>query len=120
VRSAGRGAEQFRARPHARTANGLLPAPDPKEALVVADGFSCRCQIEQGTDRRALHLAEVLQLAARSEGHARPRDYPEAGSVQARPPALSKPAAVAVLAGGLLVAGGLGRMAWRKLAGPGA
>jgi Fe-S oxidoreductase len=28
--------------------------------LVLADGFSCREQIRQGTGRRALHLAEVL------------------------------------------------------------
>jgi FAD/FMN-containing dehydrogenase/Fe-S oxidoreductase len=35
------------------------------DTLVVADGFSCRQQIAHGTDRRALHLAEVLQLALR-------------------------------------------------------
>jgi Fe-S oxidoreductase len=33
------------------------------EPLLVTDGFSCKTQIEQGTGRRALHLAEVLQLA---------------------------------------------------------
>ncbi len=38
----------------------------PTDTLVLADGFSCRTQIEQGSDRRALHLAEVLQLAMRS------------------------------------------------------
>ncbi len=32
-----------------------------ENALVVADGFSCRSQIEHGTGRRALHLAEVLR-----------------------------------------------------------
>ncbi|WP_207400660.1 FAD-binding and (Fe-S)-binding domain-containing protein [Actinomadura roseirufa] len=32
-------------------------------ALILADGFSCRTQIEQGTGRRALHLAQVLQRA---------------------------------------------------------
>jgi FAD/FMN-containing dehydrogenase len=44
----------------------LLPAvrEAPKETLIIADGFSCRCQIAHGTDRRALHLAEVLQMAA--------------------------------------------------------
>jgi FAD/FMN-containing dehydrogenase/Fe-S oxidoreductase len=31
--------------------------------LVVADGFSCRTQIEHGTGRRALHVAEVVKLA---------------------------------------------------------
>ncbi len=30
---------------------------------VIADGFSCRTQIEQGTGRRAKHLAEVLAEA---------------------------------------------------------
>ncbi len=40
----------------------LLPAvrAASPETLVVADGFSCREQIEQGTGRRALHLAEVI------------------------------------------------------------
>jgi hypothetical protein len=33
------------------------------ETLVVADGFSCRNQIEAGTGRKALQLAEVLRLA---------------------------------------------------------
>ena len=32
---------------------------DP-DALVVADGFSCRTQIQHTTGRRALHLTEVL------------------------------------------------------------
>lgn len=42
----------------------LLPAVRraAHDALIVADGFSCRQQIEQGTNRRALHLAEVLHL----------------------------------------------------------
>jgi FAD/FMN-containing dehydrogenase/Fe-S oxidoreductase len=42
----------------------LLPrvrAADP-DTLVLADGYSCRTQIEQGAGRRALHLAEVLAL----------------------------------------------------------
>jgi Fe-S oxidoreductase len=38
----------------------------PVDALVVADGFSCRSQIEQGrAGRRALHLAQALALARR-------------------------------------------------------
>jgi Fe-S oxidoreductase len=31
-----------------------------ERTLLVTDGFSCREQIEQGTGRRALHVAEVL------------------------------------------------------------
>jgi len=43
----------------------LLPAvrQATPETLIVSDGFSCREQILQTTGRRALHLAEVLQLA---------------------------------------------------------
>ncbi|MBV9603903.1 MAG: FAD-binding protein [Solirubrobacterales bacterium] len=42
----------------------LLPAVREAEpdALVVADGFSCRTQIAAGTGRRALHTAEVLRM----------------------------------------------------------
>jgi Fe-S oxidoreductase len=43
----------------------LLPAVrlSAPETLLVSDGFSCREQIAQTTGRRALHLAEVIQLA---------------------------------------------------------
>jgi hypothetical protein len=33
------------------------------QTLIVADGFSCREQIEQSTGVRPLHLAEVIALA---------------------------------------------------------
>jgi hypothetical protein len=43
----------------------LLPevrgAPD--DTFIVADGFSCREQIEQLSHRRALHIAEVARIA---------------------------------------------------------
>ena len=48
----------------------LLPAvrrADP-DTLIIADGFSCFQQIEGLTGRRALHLAEVLQMAIRGAG----------------------------------------------------
>src|SRR6266850_1070509 len=43
----------------------LLPAvrKASPETLIVADGFSCREQIRQGTGRSAMHLAEVLKMA---------------------------------------------------------
>jgi len=42
----------------------LLPAvrQAAPDTILVADGFSCRSQIEAGTGRRALHTAEVLQI----------------------------------------------------------
>ena len=47
----------------------LLPAARraPEDTLLIADGFSCREQIEQTTGRHPLHLAEVLSMALRSE-----------------------------------------------------
>jgi Fe-S oxidoreductase len=54
----------------------LLPAirdADPS-TLIIADGFSCRGQIASGTDRRALHLAEVMQLAMREGPLASPKE----------------------------------------------
>jgi Fe-S oxidoreductase len=43
----------------------LLPAVRKASAntFVIADGFSCREQIEQNTERHALHTAEVMKLA---------------------------------------------------------
>ena len=43
----------------------LLPEirRSPPETLVIADGFSCREQIRQGTSREPLHLAQVLRMA---------------------------------------------------------
>jgi FAD/FMN-containing dehydrogenase/Fe-S oxidoreductase len=57
----------------------LLPAVRnaPKETLIVADGFSCREQIAQTTDRRALHLAEVLRLALHEGENTTHSAYPE-------------------------------------------
>ncbi|MBJ6726103.1 FAD-binding and (Fe-S)-binding domain-containing protein [Geomesophilobacter sediminis] len=43
----------------------LLPAvrQAPPATYIVADGFSCRTQISDGCHRKALHSAELLQLA---------------------------------------------------------
>jgi Fe-S oxidoreductase len=35
----------------------------PADTLLVADGFSCREQVEQGAGRKAMHVAEVASLA---------------------------------------------------------
>jgi hypothetical protein len=35
------------------------------DTLIINDGFSCYQQIEGLTGRRALHIAEVLQMAIR-------------------------------------------------------
>ena len=46
---------------------GLLPAVRGvgRNTLIVSNGYSCREQIAQATEREALHSAEVLQMAVR-------------------------------------------------------
>lgn len=48
----------------------LLPAVRgaPAEAIVVADGTSCRHQIKDGTARAAIHVARVLEMALDGAG----------------------------------------------------
>jgi hypothetical protein len=59
----------------------LLPAvrKAPEEELIIADGFSCREQIRQNTDRYPLHLADVLNMAL--AGKLPKKARPEAGVV---------------------------------------
>jgi FAD/FMN-containing dehydrogenase/Fe-S oxidoreductase len=65
----------------------LMPAvrQAPPDWLIIADGFSCREQIAQGSPRHALHLAEVLQMAlkepANAASHAS-QPYPESARVR--------------------------------------
>ncbi|MEV0905695.1 FAD-binding and (Fe-S)-binding domain-containing protein [Streptomyces hokutonensis] len=49
----------------------LLPSvrKAPKDAVVLADGFSCRTQLEQLAGVRGRHLAEVLAEALEAEAH---------------------------------------------------
>ncbi len=76
------------------------------EMLIVADGFSCRSQIEQlQRGRRALHAAQVLALA-REHGPAGPREpYPERAVPGAPRPGAARSAARAAVAVGAAVAG---------------
>jgi FAD/FMN-containing dehydrogenase/Fe-S oxidoreductase len=57
----------------------LLPAVRqvPPDWLIIADGFSCREQIAQGSSRHALHLAEVLQMALNVTTAPESRPHPE-------------------------------------------
>jgi FAD/FMN-containing dehydrogenase/Fe-S oxidoreductase len=81
----------------------LLPAvrKAAPDALIIADGFSCREQIAQCTDRHALHLAEVIQMALR-EGPLGPvGPCPERASVRRR----QKEVQSSIQRAGLAVAG---------------
>jgi Fe-S oxidoreductase len=64
----------------------LLPAVRKAEegTIILADGFSCREQIHQETDRHAMHLAEVLQRGLRGETRGRPEEAIERQRSRAR------------------------------------
>jgi FAD/FMN-containing dehydrogenase/Fe-S oxidoreductase len=64
----------------------LLPAVRKAEpdCLIIADGFSCREQIAQCTDRHALHLAEVIQIALHEGPEGPAAVYPERAIVRSR------------------------------------
>ncbi len=64
----------------------LLPAVRraPNDWLIIADGFSCREQIAQGTGRHALHLAEVLQMALQPSALDKDDPYPESRLIRER------------------------------------
>ncbi|HET6177651.1 MAG TPA: FAD-linked oxidase C-terminal domain-containing protein [Candidatus Sulfotelmatobacter sp.] len=87
----------------------LLPAVRhaPADWLIIADGFSCREQIAQGTNRHALHLAEVLKMALEDESQSTNDPYPESKSVRQRESEIQSSMKRAALGLGAVAAGGL-------------
>lgn len=96
----------------------LLPAvrEADERTLIITDGFSCKEQIAQETNRRALHLAQVIQMALRA-GPSGPKqgrpeaDYGDTYAGQVVDGQLPK----AALIGSALLAGGV--LAWRIVKG---
>jgi FAD/FMN-containing dehydrogenase/Fe-S oxidoreductase len=83
------------------------------DTIVVADGFSCRTQIEQGgTGRRALHIAQVLKLA-QDHGPAGPAGALPEGNLQA--PSANGHRRGVVVAAALAGAIAAGALAWRRV-----
>ena len=87
----------------------LLPAvrKAPPDWLIIADGFSCREQIAQGTGRHALHLAEVLQMALNPDSQIVPDPFPESAAVRQRKAEVKASMKRAGLGLGALAAGSL-------------
>jgi Fe-S oxidoreductase len=81
--------------------HALLPSVREARSgtLVVANGFSCRTQVEHGARRRALHLAEVLKLAR--DGELAQQPAPSAARRARRAAGLGAAVAVAAGAGAL-------------------
>jgi Fe-S oxidoreductase len=83
------------------------------ETILLADGFSCRTQIEQGTSRRAMHIAQVIQ-AGLPDRRSLPKERPERlGEQTSQPASPTKEvaAAVTVAAAGAAAAG---LVFWRR------
>jgi Fe-S oxidoreductase len=79
----------------------LLPAVRASKpySLVIADGFSCRKQILDGTGRMPLHTAEVLLMALSGDNAAAAEEHPVASTA-------------AVGLGALGAAAGIGALVW--------
>ncbi|MGH3171234.1 MAG: (Fe-S)-binding protein, partial [Trebonia sp.] len=93
----------------------------PPEAVVLADGFSCRTQIREfargddfpGGGREAIHLAELLATAGSLSYEAPERS---AARRPAGPPAWAKAAALGVAAAGAAAIAGILAVAGKTLA----
>ncbi|MFN7944447.1 MAG: FAD-binding and (Fe-S)-binding domain-containing protein [Blastocatellia bacterium] len=83
-----------------------------KDTIIIADGFSCREQIAQTTDRQALHLAQVIQMALNNQPA---QDYPERTALKPEPLSSDHRAlkTAAIVGAGMLV-GGLLWWSFRK------
>ena len=91
----------------------LLPAVrrTSPHTVVMTDGFSCRSQIAQGSDRRALHLAQVIQMALRSGPNGPALDRPELFCAQQPRPRQNGAGRAAATAGALA---GIGGIVWGR------
>ncbi len=94
----------------------LLPAVRnaDKDALIIADGFSCREQIEQTTLRSPLHLAQVMQIALNQSAFPLGAPYPETRLMQLRKQNRERRAARSRTLGLLSLGAFLTLLAWRR------
>ncbi len=76
-----------------------------KETILVVDGFSCKTQIEQLTDRRGLHTAQLIKMAMEHGSAGVSGSFPERAYPDVHPPAGG------VAKGALLAAGAAGAAA---------
>jgi len=86
----------------------LLPAVRnaADNTLIITDGFSCREQVTQTTNRVPLHLAQVIQMAMREGEEGSPGDLPEKAYVHAPRTAAYYAKTAAILGLGALAIGG--------------
>ena len=78
-----------------------------KDMLILADGFSCREQVRQTTDRVPLHLAQILKMALDQGPRGPAGNFPEERYLTPEPAIPSKGKTLALLATSALVIGSL-------------
>jgi len=90
----------------------LLPAvrQAPSDWLIIADGFSCREQIAQNTNRRAMHVVEVLQIALQPSALDKDDPFPESRAAKEQETEIRASMTQAGLTVGAVAAVGL--LAW--------
>ncbi len=84
--------------------------------IVMADGFSCREQVLQQTNRHALHLAEVMHMAMHDGPYGPDGIYPESRLVKERAATLrrSRNRTLATLGGMVLAAAAIWKLAFKR------
>jgi Fe-S oxidoreductase len=96
----------------------LLPAvrEAAPDTLIIADGFSCREQISQQTERQGLHLAEVIHMAQTDGARSSQGAYAEAEIVRRRKVVRrrARVRAAAILSGIVVGAVALGRFVKKR------
>lgn len=94
----------------------LLPAVRKADVstIIVADGFSCKEQVVQETQRGALHLAEVIQFANKHAKSGGPTAYPENEFVAPRVRAQKRSMLRAGIVAGTILAAGVYYLLRRK------
>lgn len=97
--------------------NALLPAVRKAEdsTLVINDGFSCRTQISELTDRRALHLAQVIQMALHEGESGSPGGRPEEAFPEPKFSTGQRLRAAALVGAGALLGGGVLRQLSKRV-----
>jgi Fe-S oxidoreductase len=87
----------------------LLPAVRDarKDTLLIADGFSCKTQIEHATDRRALHTAQVIKMAIDHGENGPEGGYPERSYPDVVPNGAGRDLKSMTLVGGAVAAGAM-------------
>jgi FAD/FMN-containing dehydrogenase/Fe-S oxidoreductase len=94
----------------------LLPAvrDASPNTLLITDGFSCRSQVEHGSDRSTLHLAQVVQMALREGPNGPTTPHPETRHAQRPQNGDHRGAGAFGAAAALAAAGGVATVSYRR------